>query len=166
MLVTEGHGLAHGQTVPFLPILEMLREWFGVTGRESDQAAREKIAGRLLLLDESFRDSLPLVFDFVGVGDPQHPAPRMDPEARQRRLFEIGKHLVHARSRREPSLVVVEDLHWFDPGSLAFLESLIESVPGTRTLMLANFQPEFAADWSRRPYYRRIPFSPLAGASL
>ena len=48
--------------------------------------ARDKIAGRLLLIDEELRDVLPLMFDFLGVPDPERPAPRMDAEARQRRL--------------------------------------------------------------------------------
>ena len=32
---------------------------------------------------------LPLVFDFLGVPRPERPAPRMDPEARQRQLFAV-----------------------------------------------------------------------------
>ena len=36
----------------------------------------EKIAGRLLLLDPDFADDLPLVFDFLGVPDPNRPRPR------------------------------------------------------------------------------------------
>ena len=46
-----------------------------------DRSAREKIAGRMVLLDNHFAGALPLLFDFLGVGDPQHPAPRLDPEA-------------------------------------------------------------------------------------
>ncbi|HEV3228557.1 MAG TPA: adenylate/guanylate cyclase domain-containing protein [Solirubrobacteraceae bacterium] len=166
MLVTEGHGLAHGRTIPFLPILEMLRDWFGVSGHDSDEAAREKIAGRLLLLDEAFRDSLPLVFDFLGVADPQHPAPQMDPEARQRQLFAIGKQLVQARSRREPALILVEDLHWFDPGSEVFLAQLTDAIAGTRTLLLANFRPEFQAEWMHKSYYRRVSLVPLGAETI
>ncbi len=53
---------------------------------DADQVARDKIAGRLLLLDERFREVLPVVFDFLGVPDPQRPAPPATPEVRQRQL--------------------------------------------------------------------------------
>ena len=41
--------------------------------------------------DESFRESLPLMFDFLGVPDPELPVPRMDPEARQRQIFAVPR---------------------------------------------------------------------------
>jgi class 3 adenylate cyclase len=63
--ILEAHCPAHGKTVPLLPILELLRNSFGIAAQDGDQAAREKIAGRLVLLDEAFRDVLPLVFDLT-----------------------------------------------------------------------------------------------------
>jgi class 3 adenylate cyclase len=105
--VFEGHGVSYGKRIPLLPILELARGWFGITEHDSEQATREKIAGRLLLLDEAFREDLPLVFDFLGVADPERPPPRMDPEAHQRQLFGIGRRLLQARARREPAVHVV-----------------------------------------------------------
>jgi class 3 adenylate cyclase len=46
MAVFEGHGVSHGKAIPLLPILELFRGFFGITEQDSDQAAREKIAGR------------------------------------------------------------------------------------------------------------------------
>ena len=60
----EGRALAHGRNVPFLTILQVFRAYFGITDQDSNLAEREKIAGRLLLLDESFREDLPLLFEF------------------------------------------------------------------------------------------------------
>ena len=89
MMVHEAHAVAHGKNVPFLPMLQVFRAYFGITEQDSDRMAREKIAGRLLLLDESFRELLPLLFDFFGVPDPERPAPHLNPEARQRQLFGV-----------------------------------------------------------------------------
>src|SRR5437870_2420877 len=85
--IYETHCVAHGKMIPFLPVLELLRGYFGITEQDTDQVAREKIAGRLLLLDRELTEALPLVFDFLGIADPAEPPPRMDPEARQRQLF-------------------------------------------------------------------------------
>ena len=88
MNVLVGHAVAHGKNIPYLPMLEAFRSYYGITETDSAQAAREKIAGRLLLTDESLRELLPVVFEFFGVTDPEHPVPRrMDPEAKQRQLF-------------------------------------------------------------------------------
>ena len=96
--------------------------------------ARQKIAGRLLLLDRSFESTLPVLFDFLGVPDPEHASPSMKPEARQQQLFEFVRRLVRDRREVESGVILVDDLHWIDPGSEAFLAELVEAVSGTRTL--------------------------------
>src|SRR5262249_42399607 len=63
IVVHEAHGLSHAKLVPFLPILEIFRAFFRITEQDSNEAAREKIAGRMLLLDETLAEGLPLVFD-------------------------------------------------------------------------------------------------------
>jgi class 3 adenylate cyclase len=138
--VYRGHGVSHGKAIPYLPILELYRGFFGISERDDAQAAREKIAGRMLLLDETLRDALPLVFEFLGVPDPEHPAPRIDPDARRRQLFAAVKRVAQARSRREPAVTLLEDLHWFDPSSEAFLEVFVEAAAGTRSLLLVTFR--------------------------
>jgi class 3 adenylate cyclase/tetratricopeptide (TPR) repeat protein len=159
--VYHAAGSAHGQHVPFLAALEMVRGYFGVTGQEGDQEARERIAGRLLLLDPGFAEDLPLLFDFLGVPDSEHPAPKMAPEARQRRLIEVIKRLVHAHSRREPAINLLEDLHWIDDGSAVFLEALVDALPGTRSLAIVNFRPEYRAEWMNRSHYQQLSVTPL-----
>ena len=111
----------------------MMRAYFDVA--ELDRApdrARERIAGKLLLLDESFGEDLPLIFEFLGVPDPERPPPSMDPEARQRQLLDVIKRLVRAQSAREPGVTVFEDLHWLDPASEVFLANHVEASQGTR----------------------------------
>jgi tetratricopeptide (TPR) repeat protein len=162
MTVTVGAGVAQSHTVPLLPVLEMLREYFGITDSDDGRAAREKVAGRLLLLDDTFRDALPVVFDFLGVADPENlPPAQMTPEARQRALFATIARLVGAASDERPGLIVVEDLHWLDPGSEAFLRNLVDALPATRTLIVVNFRPEYHGDWMRRSYAQQLPLAPL-----
>jgi NADP-dependent 3-hydroxy acid dehydrogenase YdfG len=36
--------------------LELFRSYYGITEQDSDRAAREKITGRMLVLDETLRD--------------------------------------------------------------------------------------------------------------
>ena len=82
LAIFEAHGVPHGKALPLLPMLELFRSFFGITPQDSDHVAREKIAGRFLLLDEGLREVLPLIFDLLGVSDPERPAPPMDPATR------------------------------------------------------------------------------------
>ncbi len=159
--VWEGHCKARGETLPLLPLLELLRSYFGINDRDTGQIKREKIAGRVLLLDEDLRDELPLLFDLLGAADPDQPALRIDPEARQRRLFATLNRLLAARSERSTAVYLIEDLQWIDPGSAAFLENLIDALPGTRTLVIANFRPQYDAEWTGRSYCGRLALAPL-----
>jgi len=154
-------GQAHAKSVPLLPLLQLLRTYFEITEQDSDRTARERIAGKLLLLDKSFDDDLPLMFDFLAVPDPSRPPPRMDPEARQRQLLGLMKRLNHAQSARQPGVTLVEDLHWLDPASEVFLANQVEAVQGTQSLVVLNFRPEYHAPWMSRSYYRQIALAPL-----
>jgi class 3 adenylate cyclase/tetratricopeptide (TPR) repeat protein len=162
--VFEAQAQAHGQAIPFMPVLQMLRSFFGIGEREPEQLAREKIAGRALLLDPGFSEDLPLLFDFLGVPDPDRPVPQMSAEARQRALGEIVCRLVNAPSRRKTLVLVIEDLHWIDEASNAMLAGLIESIEGTNTLALLNYRPEYEPAWGDSPLYEAIPVRPLERA--
>ena len=161
LMTYETTGVAHGKAIPFLPILRLFRAFFGITEQDSDATARERIAGRLLLLDERLRESLPLTFEFLGVSDPGNPAPRIDPEARQRQMFDLVRRVTQARGQKETTVTLLEDLHWFDGGSAAFLEPLIDAAVGTRALVLLNFRPEYQATSMGKSYYHQLPLVPL-----
>ena len=164
--VYQTSGQAHATSIPLLPILHMMRSYFDVTDVDSEQTSRERIAGKLLLLDESFGEDLPLIFDFLAVPDPERPSPRMDPEARQRRLLELTKQLVRAQSARSPGVTLWEDLHWFDPASEVFMANHVDAAQGSRGLTIVNFRPDHQAQWMSKSYYRQIALAPLGPEAL
>jgi adenylate cyclase len=104
---------------------------------------------------------VPILFDFLEVPDPDRPAPRLSPDAWMRRIFEVLRRVTQRSSEHETLVLLLEDLHWFDPQSLAFVDRLIPSFPGTRTLVLTNFRPEFSPPWAAHSYYRQLPLDPL-----
>jgi adenylate cyclase len=89
--ILEGRGVAHGKTIPMLPMLEMWRAFYEIGDSDSPETTRAKIADRLLLMDESFREVLPFVFDLFGVADPANPSTAIDPEQRQKRIHGVLK---------------------------------------------------------------------------
>jgi adenylate cyclase len=164
--VYEGRAVAHGRNIPFLPILEVFRAYFGITLQDDDRGAREKIAGRMMVLDQRFADALPLLYDFLGVSDPQHPTPALDPEVRQRQLIALMRQLIQSASEVQPTVTMVEDLHWLDAASAEFLEHMVDARAGTRSLLLLNFRPEYRAEWMQKSWYRQVPLTPLGREAI
>ncbi|MCZ6887941.1 MAG: AAA family ATPase [Gammaproteobacteria bacterium] len=160
--VTVGHAVAHGKNVPFLPMLEAFRDYYDVKDGDADHVVREKIAKCLLRVDANLAEMLPVVFEFFGVPDPARPVSRtLDAEARQRQLFEVLRREVREGSDGGQLVTLIEDLHWIDAGSEAFLEQWVDAIAGSRALLLLNFRPEYHARWMGKSYYRQIPLAPL-----
>jgi adenylate cyclase len=164
--VFEGRAVAHGKNIPFLPILEVFRAYFGITSEDDDRAAREKIAGRMVVLDQKFAEALPLLFDFLGVADPGRPAPRLDPEARQRQILAVMRQVIQSVAEGRPTVTLIEDLHWIDDASGEFLEQMVEAQSGSQRLLLLNFRPEYHAEWMQKSWYRQIPLTPLGPEAI
>jgi class 3 adenylate cyclase/tetratricopeptide (TPR) repeat protein len=163
--ICEANCASHLKNVPLLPVLQLLRSFFGISSQEREEDARRKIAGTLILLDEAFKDTLPIWFDFLAVADRKQPPTRGNGEERQRKLFALIQRLVQTMSQKEPLIIVVEDLHWIDPSSDSFIDRLVEAVTDTRTLLLMNFRPEYRRQWMNRSTYRRLPLPALDTAA-
>ena len=159
--VFAGRAVAHGRNIPLLPILELFRAYFGITLQDDDRSAREKIAGRMALLDRKLAETLPLLFDFLGVADPQHPAPRLDPAGRQRQLMALMRQVIQSTAEGQPTVTFIEDLHWIDAASAEFLDHMVDAQAGSHRLLLVNFRPEYHAEWMQKSWYRQVPLTPL-----
>jgi len=165
--VNEGHAVAHGKTIPYLPVLEVCRAYYGIGDRDDEATVRDKIAGRLLLLDEGFRDVLPVMFEFFRVPDPERPVPRMDPEAKLRQIFAALRKIIQdPRVGAQRVFALIEDLHWLDPASEAFLAQWVDAIAESSSLLVVNFRPEYRAAWMQKSYYRQIPLAPLGADAI
>ncbi|HEY2833803.1 MAG TPA: adenylate/guanylate cyclase domain-containing protein [Sporichthyaceae bacterium] len=161
MGVRRTAGVSHATSAPLLPIRALLADYFAISDSDSAADVRTKVAARALDLDPFLADDLPLIFDFLEVPDPDRPAPNLGPDARRRRVLEVIRRMTRRRSERAAFVFLFEDLHWFDEHSLAFLDEWLPSFPGTRTLIVTNFRPEFRPPWASRSYYRQLPLSGL-----
>jgi len=68
-------------------------------------------------------------------------------------------------SQVQPLLLVFEDLHWIDTETQALLDSLVESLPPARLLLLVNYRPEYQHGWGSKTYYTQLRLDPLPPAS-
>src|SRR5262249_35829094 len=89
----------------------------------------------------------------------------LDPPQRRQRTIEAIKHLLLRESWNQPVLVVFEDLHWIDAETQAFLDSLVESLPTTRLLLVVSYRPEYEQRWAQKMYYTSLRIDPLGAES-
>jgi class 3 adenylate cyclase len=164
--VFEARAVAHGRHVPYLPILEVFRAYFEITIELDPAEARRQVGDRLLALGDDLADVLLVVFDFLGIGDPDVPPPALDPTVRQRQLMGVMSLIVRSFNDTRPAVTLIEDLQWLDSASEEFLSHMVDARAGTRSLLLLNFRPEYRADWMAKSWYRQIPLAPLDRASV
>src|SRR5205823_1692493 len=89
----------------------------------------------------------------------------LDPPQRRQRTLQALKRVLLRESQVQPLLLVFEDLHWIDTETEALLDSLIESLPTARLLLLVNYRPEYQHGWGSKTYYAQLRLDPLPSAS-
>jgi class 3 adenylate cyclase/tetratricopeptide (TPR) repeat protein len=156
----------YGSRVPFLFSTRILRSLFGVEEGESDELARDKIAGRLTRLDPELASEIPFVCDIAGVPDPLHPAPEMSVEERRARLVRVQDRMLVARSRYgEAQVFIFDDLQWVDPASQSVIAGT-GNTGGGHTLVVANYRPEYRFAGVGDDGVHEIRLQPLAAEEL
>jgi class 3 adenylate cyclase/tetratricopeptide (TPR) repeat protein len=161
--VFEARVLAHGRATPFQPVLELLRDYFGLRVKEAADVSRRRVLDRLAALSVSEQISFVLL-EFLGLADPLQAAIKLDPKTRKTLLLDFVRTLPRSGPRDATTVVIVEDLHWIDAASEEFIEALADAVVGTTTLLVVNFRPGFAAPLMQRSHYRQINMPPLPPA--
>jgi class 3 adenylate cyclase/tetratricopeptide (TPR) repeat protein len=156
-LVLESGSVSYGRDTPYLPVIELLKAYLRIQERDDQRAIRERVAGKLLMLDRTLEPLLALLD--VPVDDAAWGA--LDPPQRRQRILEAVKRLLLRESQVQPLLLLVEDLHWIDSESQAWLDGLIESLPTARILLLVNYRPEYQHAWGSKTYYTQLRIDPL-----
>src|SRR5207249_1585344 len=160
-LVLETFSVSHGKAYPYLPLIDLLKNYFQLGLHDDERQRREKITGRVLTLDRSLEDILPYLFFLLGIAEPTSPLQQMDPQIRRRRTLEAIKRLLVRESLNQPLMVIFEDLHWLDSETQAFLQLLSEAIPTTRMLLLVNYRPEYQHAWSGKTFFSQLRLDPL-----
>jgi len=161
-LMLEAYSVAHGKATAYLPVIELLKSYFQIQPQDDERTRREKIGGKVLMLDRSLEDTLPYLFSLLGIDDPSLSLQQMDPQIRRRRTFEALKKLFLRESLNQPLILVFEDLHWIDGETQGFLDALSESVVSAKILLLVNYRPEYRHEWGQKSYYTQLRLAPFA----
>jgi len=175
-LTLEAYSVSHGKASAYLPVIDLLNDYFSIAPEDDRRRRREKVGGKILMLDRALEDTLPFLIALLGLQDSETDAVAsgdrspngMDAQTRSRlTLRAIGRILLR-ESRNQPLIVIFEDLHWVDNATQGLLDLIAENVAPTRVLMLVNYRPEYRHRWEALPNYTELRLEPLglAGADL
>jgi class 3 adenylate cyclase/tetratricopeptide (TPR) repeat protein len=165
-LVLEARSVSYGRATPYLPVIELLKQYFKINVQDSTRSIHEKVAGKILTLDASFLEAIPPVLDLLGALEDGHPFRSLDPLQHRQVTYQAVTRLLLSESRIRPLIVIFEDLHWYDSLSLGLLNTLVADATDSRVLVVASYRPVHKDDWGNRPNYRQLHLTPFGGEDL
>jgi class 3 adenylate cyclase len=160
-LIVQAGSVSYGRATPYLPVVDLLKTYFEVDDRDDPRKIRERVTGKLLTLDEALKSGLSAFLALLNVPVEDASWHALDPPQRRQRTLDSLKRLLLRESQAQPLLVVFEDLHWIDSESQALLDSLVESLPTVRFLLLVNYRSEYEHRWGSKTYYTQLRLDPL-----
>src|SRR5262249_31090318 len=137
----------------------------GIESQDDHRRMRQKVLGKVLDLDRALEPTVSPLLGLldVPVEDPGWEA--LDPAQRRARTLEAVKRLLLRESQEQALLRGFEDRHWTAGKSQTLMDSLVDSLPTARLLLLVNYRPEYEHSWHRKTYYQQLRLDPLAADS-
>lgn len=147
---------SHTTQIPFHAVARLLRAATRVERLDDPHAARAHIRDRNRDADP---EDLLLFDDLLGIADPDIAMPKIDPDARRRRLTALVN--TAALGRESPAVYVIEDAHWIDEVSESMIADILTVIPQTSSLALITYRPEYRGALSRVVDAQTIVLAPL-----
>ena len=125
-----GHSYEEGSvSLPYLPFVEALRSY--VLAREPDALRGELGSGAtdVARIVSEIRDKVAV-----------EPRPDGDPEDDRWRLYQAVTGFLRNAANVQPLMIVLEDLHWADRGTLDYLVHLSRNLQGARLLVVGTYR--------------------------
>src|SRR5262245_4704562 len=165
-LVLESASVSYGKATPYFPVIDVLKRYSHVEEHDDTRTIRAKVTGQVLTLDPALQDAVPALLSLLDALPEDSPFVQLDPPQRRQRILDALKRVLLRESQEQPLLLVFEDLHWIDSDTQALLDSLVESLPTSRLLLLVNYRPEYQHSWGSKTYYTQLRLDPLPPVSV
>jgi transcriptional regulator with AAA-type ATPase domain/tetratricopeptide (TPR) repeat protein len=157
----EGHCAAHGRSIPYLPLLDMLRTACDISEADAPAVTATKLRTALAGLGITTPEWTPPLLQLLGVPDARLRLARHTPESVMNRTFDALAGVVLHACLDRPLVAVVEDAHWIDRTSEEFLSWLAPRIAQARMLLLVSYRAGYRPPWLRLQHAREITLGPL-----
>ena len=160
--VLEGRCVSYGSSIPYLPLLDILRNNCGIGDSDSADVIADKLAAGLAEVGLPAAESAMYLLHLFGVKEGTEPLDVLSPEAIKARTFETIRQMSLKGSARRPLLLLVEDVHWIDTTSEEYLAYFIDSLTAAPIFLVTTYRPGYRPPWMDRSYATQITLRPLA----
>lgn len=147
---------SHTRDIPFHAVARLLRAGTGINDFDV-LTARNHIRDQFQDADP---EDLVLLEDLLGIRDTATALPDVAPDAQKRRLTALITSASLARP--EPTVYVIEDVHWIDEVSESMLADFLAVVPRIPALTLISYRREYCGPLSLIPGAQTIALRPLS----
>ena len=145
----------------FHPIIGQIERAAGLAYDDKPQAKLDKLDAVLAQTSTSPEDAALFAEMLSLPNDGRYPALDLTPEQRRQRVLEALMSQLAALARRQPVLMIFEDLHWIDPTSLEVLGRIVDRIKTLPVLLIVTFRPEFNAPWVGQPHVTSLTLNRL-----
>jgi len=157
----EGRCLAYRSTMPYHPLIDVLRHNCGISETESPDAIIAKVHVALQEVGMDIAASAPYLLQLLGVKEGTESIAAFTPEAIRTRTFDTLKQMSLNGSQQRPLIFEIEDLHWLDKTSEDFLLSFVESLAGASIMLLTTYRPGYRPSWIDKSYATQLSLGSL-----
>jgi DNA-binding winged helix-turn-helix (wHTH) protein/class 3 adenylate cyclase len=159
-----GQCQSYGSTTPYGPLRSLLWQWWGITAADTPDTRTTRVREGLHQAGVLSDEWAPAVLQVLDGAAEMVAEMGRRPQAVRARTFTALHHLFMQSSQRQPLVVEVENLHWIDPTSEAYLTVLVERLRGGRLLLLVTYRPGYRPPWQTASIATQLALPPLTAA--
>lgn len=160
-LYLEGGCFHFGSSMAYLPIIDILRSYFGVTEGMREYVIKRNIDDTIRGLDARLLCVQSPLYELLSLTVEDESYVRLEPKFKRERIFEAARDILLRESQNTPLVLVIEDLHWIDKTTEEFLSYFIDWLHSARVLLILLYRPEYDHPWGSKSYYIRIGLGQL-----
>ncbi len=161
----EGRSLRYGESILYMPILEILKSYFDIKDEDREDIINRKITDKIKTLDENLAGCIAPIQELLTQNSEDESYIALNPRQKREKIFESLRDLFIKKSQSKPLVLVFEDLHWIDKTSENFLDYLIGAIAKCRIMLIILYRPEYTHPWDSKSYYTKIGLTQLRSTS-
>jgi predicted ATPase len=142
-----------------------MKGFFGLEERESEAEMKRHIASRLATLALDAAAVAPYLYHLLALSVEDEVLPHLTSELLRQRTVEALNVLVLAAARRQPLVLILEDVHWIDKATEEVLAALVEVMATVPLLLVLVYRPEYLHAWAHKAYHTQVALTRLPSAS-
>lgn len=156
----QGRCLSYGSTTPYLPVIELLRHYGSLTETEAPADSLAKLQQCLQAWGVA-AEVTPALLHLLGLPSGAEALTALSPAARKTFIVSALTQLCLQASRQQSVVLELENLHWIDAATDAWLNTLVDQMMGASLLLVGTYRPGYRPGWLDKSYVTQMVLQPL-----